>query len=437
MLLLCPSRFTRLKKLPIILPLAGLSLLLPGFSRGAEWSLKGIVDQTLSYDDNVLMQVNPQGSFKYMIIPVVTFQHKTNVSEIYANALYGTQIFTDIEGLDQDIQNYGLGGLYKTERFDWGLSSSFSITPSRNTAVQNSGVFNNNSDSTTWSVSPSVGYKIDAVNSLILSSSYSETTFSSSNSTPSNPSVVNSGFSNNNTINVNLGWERLWTDRYKSAVSLFYNNFESQQPPPNNGNSVAPSSFDTVGINFSNDYAWSKNLNLMATVGGRHTESSNSAGGSGSSGNNSSIGFLADVGANYTGKQFSAGLHFNRSLTPSNLGQLQEQTGVDLNFNYRILENLSASFTASYQESSFVNSSASVNSTDSSTSTRKNIVFQPSINWQMAPEWSLGGSYRYRFQDGLVDTTTTTNTEVINGQADSNLFMVFVNYNWQGLKISR
>jgi hypothetical protein len=410
------------------LPLLGVSFLLPALSQAAEWSLIGSVDQSLSYDDNVLMLSEGQaidgsrGSFQYRIIPVLTFLHKTDVSEIHADALYGTQIYTDIEGLDQDIQNYGVGGTYRTQRFDWNFSANYSITPSRNTAIQNSGVFNTNSDSTTWSVSPSVSYKINAINSLILSPSYSETSFSASPAT-TNQGVFNNNFNNSKTTTIDLAWRRLWSENYSSAVSLFYSMFESQQPTLTNQNSLAPSRFDSVGINFSNDYSWSKNLRFTGTVGGRHTESTI---GSDSS---DSFGFLADVGANYTRELFSTGLHFNRALIPSNLGQLQEQSSVSFYFNYKIIERLSSAFSISYQESTSVDS---INSSDSSN--RKNLVLQPSITWQVAPEWTLGSSYRYRFQDGRLSDNSI---DTISGEADSNLFMITLNYRWQGLRASR
>lgn len=406
-----------------LLPLVGMSILFPVISQGAEWSLTGNVNQSLSYDDNVLMRVNPQGSFMYRVIPTLTFQHQTDVSEIHARALYGTQVYTDLEGFDQDIQNYGLGGKYKTENFDWGLNSNFSITPTRNTAVQNSGIFNNNSNSNTWSVSPFISYKIDELNSLTLTPSYSETTYTSSNSTTTNPSIVNSNFRNNNTFNVNLAWQRLWTERYSSGLSLFYSRFDSQQQQGVNGGTAFASNFDSVGINFSNSYLWSEKWKLIGNIGTRHTESKNGTT------TNSSFGFLMDAGVNYTGEKFTSGLHFNRSLVPSSIGQLQEQTSVGLNFNYQFIERLSGSFNANYQESSFVTSGTS--------STRKNIVIQPSLTWQMSPEWTLGGSYRYRLQDGLFTNNNNPNAVDPNAVAESNLFMLTINYNWQGLRISR
>ena len=48
-----------------------------------------------------------------MIVPLISFQHKTDASEISANASYGTQLYTEIERLNQDFQNYSINSLLK------------------------------------------------------------------------------------------------------------------------------------------------------------------------------------------------------------------------------------------------------------------------------------------------------------------------------------
>jgi hypothetical protein len=417
MLLLSLNLFTR-QTLRVLPPFVSLCLFLPGLTQGAEWAIKGAVDQSLGYDDNVRMRQDAQGSFEYRIIPELTFLRRTDSSEIQANASYGTQVYTDLPQFNRDIQKYGLNGLYKTERFDWGLATDFSITPARNTALQDSSGngFNTNSNKSRWSVSPSVSYKIDEIDSIILTPAYSETTFTSRSA--ANPGDVGSTFRNNTTTNVNLAWQRLWTERYSSTVSFLYSNLKSQRGNAGTLNNQS-FAFDSVSINFSNTYLWSENWILNGGIGVRHTDSeSNSM-------TSSTIGLLANAGIDYKDENFSSGINFNRSLKPSNQGQLQEQTGVGLNFSYQIVEKLSVGLTTSYLHSTQINA---VNQ-----STRENIVVQPSINWQFMPELTLTGSYRYRtrnqdrFQDGV-----SANTIV-----DSNLFMLSINYNWQGLSISR
>lgn len=425
MLLLSLNLFPRM--LRILLPIVGLCLLWPGFSQAAEWSLTGNVNQTLGYDDNVRLRKIPQGSFEYRIIPNLTFLHSTEVSEIQANASYGTQVYPNVTGFDRDMQKYGLSGLYKTERFDWGLSTNYSEAPSVNTALQDSGNFASNADRNSWSVSPSVSYKIDELNSIILTPAYSETSFSRITIDNSSGDTTSS-FRNNTIKNVNLAWQRLWTERYTSSVTLFYTNFNSDR------GSGFQTSYDSVGVNLLNAYTWLENWKLDGTVGVRHTESKNNGvSGSSLSQNNvtsgGSFGFLANIGVNYTGENFSSEIRFKRALTPSNQGQLQEQTGVSLNFNYNITERLYAGLDANFLESTQVNSI--------SRGTREYFVIQPSINWRITPEWTLIGSYRYRTRNGSLGNGSTVNIANANTTGESNFVMLSINYNWQGLKISR
>ncbi len=352
---------------------------------------------------------------------MLTFQHKTDVSELHADALYGTQIYTDIPDLDQDIQNYGAGGVYKTERFDWGLTANYSVTPSRNTARTSSGVFNTNSDREEWSIKPSITFKIDEIDSIVLTPSYSETTFS--NTANADPNDFNNDFNNYDATNIDLAWKRYWSVPYNSEVSLFYSNFNST-PQRQNSQSVA-SSFDSMGINFANTYSWSDNWKVLGTIGARYTEATTN----GSS--ESSFGFLADMEVDYTGENFVSGINFSRSLTPSNQGQLQELTSVGIDFTYDILEHLSARLTTNYLHSTLVNQTTTP-ADGSDQQTRDSILVQPSVNWELRPEWTLSGGYRYRSQD-----IKTQNDITNDGFADSNLFYISINYNWQGLKLKR
>ena len=391
-----------------------LCLLLPGATQCAEWSLKGSVDQSLGYDSNVRMRQEnqAQGSFFYKIIPVLTMAHKTDVSSIRADALYGTQTYSDLQGFDQDIQNYSLNGNYFTERFTWGIDLNYSIKPTRNNAFQDSGNFDSNAESTSKSVAPTVTYRINETDSLTFAPSYSTTNFDK---------AQGSNFRDYTSTDFNLAWQHMWTERYASSASFFYSMFESQT---GNNIFVQDFSYDSYGINLSNTYSWSERLKLSGTVGARQTASKGAA--LGGSINGDSIGFLASFNADYTGDNYTTYLSFNRSLQPSNQGRLQEQTALDWGFNYKLTQNVSASFNFDYLQSSQVN--------QANQSERENIVIQPGINWHISPEWTLSGNYRYRMQDrDKVDAADPTNTRF----AESHLVMFTINYNWQGLSISR
>lgn len=408
MLLLSHKSISQPVNRMIHLVMAGLLLLGSNVAYAAEWSVKGNVAQSLGYDDNVRMSpTNSQGSFEYKIIPTIRFQHKTESTEVTGNASYGTQVYTDIPALDQDIQKYGVKGLYKTERIDWGMGFDYSVLPTRNTANDDSGDFNTVSSNTTWALNPSLRYKLSEIDSLVFTPSYRETTFQSTTA---------SNFRNSETKSVSMAWQRQWTELYSSSLSAFYSNFESERGSVTQ--EPAPSTFNSTGINFSNSYTWTESWQLTGAVGVRYTESNNPQQGI----NTSSFGFLANAGVNYNAENYTTALTFSRGLIPSNFGQLQEQTGVNWHFTYRIDERLTTSLDTGYQNSTLVNEDSSIK--------RDNLLVQPAVNWMLTPDWKLTGSYRFRTQDINRSANAVTTS-------DSNMFMLSINYNWPGLNLSR
>lgn len=405
---------------PLIL---SFSVLAPVSGYAAEWSVAGHVDQAFAYDDNVRMFPGgiKEGSFWYRILPTLTFAHKTDASEVSANASYGTQVYTDLPQFDQDIQHYGLNGVYRTDRIDWGGSFSYSILPVRNQGFQ-TGNFDSNATNDSWSVAPSIAYRLSEIDSLIFVPSYSKTSFSNQSAAEA------SSFRNFDNINLNLAWQRMWTERYSTNISLFgaildSTNGSSSSTGVNNANPQTVTN-NSVGINFGNSYDLSQNWKLDGTVGVRHTDTKvNSI-------QSSSIGFLANAGVRYTDENYNTGLYFSRSLNPSNFGQLQEQTIVGMDFGYRIFEHLSVGLRTDFQHSSIVNSTGLSNNINSRN--RDNLVVQPSVNWGFARDWSMSGTYRYRTQDTDSSFSTTA-----NGNAESNMFMLSVNYRWPGFRLSK
>ncbi|MCK4493950.1 MAG: hypothetical protein KAU26_07825, partial [Methylococcales bacterium] len=110
-----------------------------------------------------------------------------------------------------------------------------------------------------------------------------------------------------------------------------------------------------------------------------------------------------------------------RSLVPSAQGNLNEQDRLTLDMYYTFTQRLSSSFSASYQRSQ------SIASGSNEMAIRENIMFSPTLNWAITPEWKLSMSYRYQLQ-------SREHREIVT---DSNASMLNINYNWQGLSISR
>lgn len=383
----------------------------------AEWIVDGIVNQSLSYNDNVrMLSENPEGSVVYNLTPTLNFARKTEVWDVQGRASYGVQHYTDMEELDQNPQDYGLSTVYRTERSDIGLSASYSIVPSQNFAEQDTGNFATNARRNNLTVTPTYSYRFTELDSLISSASYSKSTYSNPGS--GNGDTLINSFNDNESKTINVGWQRQWSELFSQSISVFYSNYNSTGQINSESNSY--------GINLSSSYQLSEEWQFSGTIGGRITDTSIDTviipGLLTATNQNTSEGFLTDIGVHYKGESLSSNFGLSRSLVPSGQGQLTEQTRVGLDFSYRITERLSSGLTASYRETDSV---SDINGRLGQS--RTNILVSPNINWELAQDWLLSASYTYRNQDRKNPDRT----------ADSNIFMLTINYNWPGLSISR
>jgi predicted porin len=389
-----------------------LPLLVAGYcasSPAAEWKMESSINQSLSYDDNFRMAKEPVDSLIYQLTPTLKLARRTEVWDTATDVSYGVQSYSDKSTQDQNPQRYGFNTQYRTERSSLGLGSTYSITPTRNTALQDSGNFASDAVNENWSVSPSYSYKMTELDSLIGSASYSKSTYSTA------------AFSNNDNQSVNLGWQRQWSERLHYSVSTFYSRFESQQSSSN-------VSSDSYGINLSANYMLSELWQLNGTIGGRITDTTNKI--EANPGlmvvnQTTSQGFLADLSARYTGERLSSSFGLNRSLVPSGQGQLTEQTGINLDLSYQLSERLSSRMGASYQQTDSASGNQMANTNGVK---RTNINLSAGLDWKLTPDWIFSASYQHRKQESKNSDTIT---------ADSNIFMLMINYNWPGLSISR
>ncbi|WP_156830527.1 porin family protein [Methylobacter marinus] len=390
----------------------------------AEWGVNATINQALSYNDNVRMSQNPQGSVIYDLTPTINFTRKTEVWDIVGMASYGLQHYTEIEQFNNNPQHYGLITAYRTERSNLGLSANYSIAPSQNFAEQDTGNFSSNADRKNLSVTPSYSYRFTELDSLIGSASYSKSTYSNGGS---NNGADFNNFNDNENKSVNIGWQRQWSELFMQSISVFYTNYESTGQVNSNS--------DSYGINLSSSYQFSEKWQFSGTIGGRITDTSTETviipGLLTAIEQNTTEGFLADVGVHYKGERLSSNFGVSRSLVPSGQGQLTEQTRVSLDLSYQITERLSSGVAASYQETD----SASGDD-DSLGISRTNTRISPHVDWKLTQDWLMSASYAYRKQDSG-NSAAITGSRGATGNGDSNIFMLSINYNWPGLSISR
>ena len=209
-----------------------------------DWSYNFNVNQSLSYDDNVTMSQDPQGSIVYELIPNLTFLYRTEVIELQADASYGIQRYTDIEDFDFNLQKYSLKGAYSTEKSKFGLSASYSLLPSRSTAEEDSGDFDSTSDKETKTVAPFISYDLTESDTLSLEAVYTENTFSEGD------------FGDNKHEKIDFAWKHDWTQQYKTKINLFFSRYEFINGRSNAAiNTTAKTENKTTSNNFGINFA--------------------------------------------------------------------------------------------------------------------------------------------------------------------------------------
>ncbi|OQK17024.1 hypothetical protein AU255_03755 [Methyloprofundus sedimenti] len=383
-----------------------LGIFIVNTSHAAEWSTDASINQEFSYDDNVRMLEDKQGSFVYRLIPVLNAAYETQNSSLATSVSYGTQQYEAMPEQSSDIQNYSLLGNYQTETTIYSLSTSYSKAPARNSAETDTGNFATNADKTNWSVVPAISYRITPNDSLSLQGSYGKTMYS-----------TNTLAGNQNSV-LSLGWSRQWSERYSGGINITYNYYASEPALFAITNNIVSNSY---GVNFSNNYLLSEKWQIGINVGYRYTDTQNNF--SSDVGNieisEGSHGFLTDSSLKYLGEQLMAEVSVGQSLVPDGQGQLNQQTRVNFSLGYTLTERLSTTFQTSYQNSVPISGVQNLIGYD-----RQNFDASYSLNYKIAPDWNLGCSYRYRQQ-------------MSNYIASSNTAMLTLGYNWQGLSLSR
>jgi hypothetical protein len=380
------------------------------FAEAAEWTVDGEVNQLFAYDDNVTLSVNSVGSFYYRIIPEVKVGYDTDQFDFFALASYGTQKYENLTSRNLPIQRYSLSTSYQMGRHNFAFGANYTSDPNSNIAEADTGNFVSNSLRNRWSVSPSYAFQLTELDSLSLSGSYYETTYSGSGSEL---------FSDNEVGVARLGWNREWSERLNTTIGFRYGHFSALGGGIFSVNTIS----DVYGIEFSSRYLMTKNWSINGGAGLRVVDSETIlvAAGFAQADTDTSLGWDADLGIDYRGERLFGGFHFHKGLNPSGNGTLNDQTVIALNLGFNITERLTAELATSYR----LTTTASVN-TDLQ---RNNFDIGPSLNWAMARDWTLSASYRYRFQE--------RDFVFVSTNADSNLVLLSLNYNWPGFSVSR
>jgi len=389
--------------LPIAVLMASQSplLLAAEYVVGAEFS------PTFSYNDNVRLSEDEEGSFLARINPTLVLSRAEANSLISFKTGLNVERYTDLKELDREDPFANFSAAMNTERSSYGFSASYTERAQRSIAEEDTGDFASNATVESINLSPSYNYQLTEKDSVYASYNYAERKYSDTDNTDDNP--LDTNFNDNKTHTITSGWQRTWTEKLTAGLALTYAQYESE--------GIQQSEYDTYNFAVTSSYLLSEKWSISGQFGYRTLENERTPPG-GPKLTDESSGTLFNFATNYAGEINSVSISISRSLTPSGEGNVNEQDKVGVTWGRKLSETLSFNVDTSYQESQSVDN---FNTTD-----REYLQFSPAISWKLKEQLNLRFGYQYRDQKSSDRPS-----------ADSNMVFLTVGYDWNGLRFSR
>lgn len=390
---------------------------------GAEWKVAGALDQGVEYDDNIALRLDASPAFGYLLRP------KLNADWSTANMGLGLTGSGDIRRYDDEqwnCDNFSLGAnqhyLMKTQNFS--VAGGYSQSCSYSQQTSDTGILVPGNQSENYNLSPNWSWQWAPLDKLNLSPSYSRNSFSAIGTGNGLGSGAN--FRSNDTYSLNLTETHEWNRRLSSNHSLFFSRSEFS-------NVGSANSQNMYGFQLGGQYAISRAWSINAGAGGRWVQQPSSINNPLASNSSDSPIFtnVANLGVNYKGHDMDYGFNFSRTVNPSAYGQLLEMNSVKMNYSYQISRELDFNIDASLQKNQSIGQSQV-----QSAQNRTYYTASSGLVWKFSKDWKLSASYRYRRQE-YPDVQGGQTINALAGAQESNAFMLHLNYNWDGLRVSR
>jgi len=385
----------------------------------------GALDQGVEYDDNIALRPDATPAFGYLLKPRFSADWNTN------NMGLGLTGSGDIRRYDDEqwnCDNFSLGAnqryLMKTQVFS--VAGGYSQSCSYSQQTSDTGILVPGNQSENYNLAPNWNWQFAPLDKLSLSPTYAQTSYSANGS--SNELGSGANFQSNDTYSLNLTETHDWDRRLSSNHSLFFSRSEFS-------NAGSASSQNMYGFQLGGQYAISRAWSINAGAGGRWVQQPSSINNSLGSNSNSSgspiFTNVANLGLNYKGQSMDYGFNFSRTVNPSAYGQLLEMNSVNMNYSYQISRELAFNIDASLQKNQSIG--------QSETQAARNRTYYSASSglvWKFSKDWNVSAKYRYRRQE-YPDVQGGQAINSLAGAQESNAFMLHLNYNWDGFRVSR
>jgi hypothetical protein len=217
--------------------------------------------------------------------------------------------------------------------------------------------------------------------------------------------------SDTETKSISAGWQRQFSERLTAGVTAAIYNYKSD------GLTLLTDD-DDYNLSTTFNYALSELWGISGALGLRKLKGQRKSVTTGITTNDNSSGTTLDFSAIRTDDINSYSITASRALIPTGRGDVNQNDSLSVSWSHQISDQLTANLVGGYYQST--------SAIDNSNNKRKNINISPSLRWQLERNLSLNVHYTYRKQ-----------TQDSGFSADSNAIGVTLNYNWDGIRISR
>ncbi len=366
--------------------LAGACVFAPMLT-GAETTIRLGLDQSLSFNDNYRLQPDGEEISGYVLTPKAEFKIEQERLRFEADLEADFGRFSD-QPLDSDDQQVDLLAAFKSERSELQFTAGMERDSTRTSEAFSTDIVDVfatrrvvGSAGASWSRS------INPRNRLNVGAGYR------------NVHYDNLGFSDYDYSSAYVGWTWVVSQTSSLQATLSASRFESTTPAFFN-NAFEPSltDSDTVDLNLAYSRALTERWTSSVSLGARQTDTETSAFGCIFQFGNiclafdrveqmaDSSGFIGSLEFGYRGEQFNAKFGGTRSVTPSGISLLLEQTQYFWNFDWRLAERLTLILQGRYSDGEDV---------DGQVFDRQVLRAGPRVRWRFARNWTLESGYQY------------------------------------------
>jgi hypothetical protein len=399
----------------------------------AEWALTGELGQQFQYNDNFSLTPTRKDSVVgYLLNPKFQASRKTGNLDLVLNGLADIRRYND-SIWDCDNYNLAANSDYRTRRSVFSLRGVYDVSCSYAQQITDTGLILPNTESETYRLAPSWTWQWTGRDQLILEASYSKISYSSSPNGLASSNSNSLAFSGNDTYTVSVGENHKWSRRLAFNGGLYYSHIQYTEPNASTQNLLG----FQLGGNYRIDRFWTIDLNA-GPVGVDTQQDDSTEAASARSSSSWSIASNANIYLNYDGRLTKFSARYTNAVYPSAIGQALQTHSVFATYSYRLTRHLKVDLSGNYNLSESIGDQSIDNS--NSQFDRTYFTVAAGLTWDLTKHWQLRGSYAYSWQDYQQAQSLQNLDGIANlnaGSSESNMFMLFLNYSWDGIRLSR